>query len=305
MSTNTIPPTILELFQRFLLHDWMVILIGGVLVFFAFYFSIDKVIDFLSRKSLGQREEILRLMDAMFIPTDREKVTRLMLLVSFGSGTLVFLALWPNLLAGAIIGSVVTVIGWSIPKVIVTSMWNKRCGRFVDQMVDGMTLMANGIKAGLSPQQSMERVVENLPNPISQEFARVLQQMRLGSSLEQALNELGTRIPRPDVQMFVTSVNILQETGGNMGETFQTIVYVIRERQKVEKKIEAMTAQGITQGIIITLVPFLLLIIFMVMDPNYVKPLFTTFFGVLALCTVLTLQVIGGLMIRKIVNIKV
>jgi tight adherence protein B len=151
----------------------------------------------------------------------------------------------------------------------------------------------------------MERVVENMKNPMSQEFALVLSQMRIGRSMQDALNDLGTRIPRPDVQMFVTAVNILQETGGNLAETFQTIVYTVRERQKVQKKIEALTAQGITQGVIITLVPFFLLGVFSLVDPKYVEPLFSTTLGLLALVAVLVLQVLGGLMIRKIVRIDV
>jgi tight adherence protein B len=79
----------------------------------------------------------------------------------------------------------------------------------------------------------------------------------------------------------------------------------VRERQKVEKKIQAMTAQGLMQGIIITLVPFVLLIVFLVIDPNYVQPLFTKPLGWVALFLMLGLQVIGGVMMKKIVTIKV
>jgi tight adherence protein B len=129
--------------------------------------------------------------------------------------------------------------------------------------------------------------------------------MRIGRGQSEALNELGMRIPRPDVQMFVTGVNILQETGGNMAETFQTITYTIRERQKIEKKIEAMTAQGVTQGIILTSVPFFLLILFWIVDPSYVEPLFTSVPGLLALGLMFLLQIVGGLAIRKIVKINV
>ncbi len=105
--------------------------------------------------------------------------------------------------------------------------------------------------------------------------------------------------------MFVTSVNILKETGGNMAETFQTITFTIRERQKIEKKIEALTAQGVMQGLIISCIPFILLVVFFVMDPAYIKPLFTTTPGIFALLIVLTLQIIGGLAIKKVVTIKV
>ena len=228
-----------------------------------------------------------------------------MLSSSFGLGALVFLALWPNLIPGLVAGSLITFGMWSVPKMVVEMMWNRRCNLFVDQMVDGMTMMANGVKAGLSVQQCMERIKDNLPNPISQEFGLVLSQIRVGRSLQESLTELAVRIPRQDVQMFVTAVNILQETGGNMAETFQTIVFVVRERQKVEKKIEALTAQGMAQGTIIIMVPFVLLIMFWAMDPNYISPLFTTTLGVIALLIMLVLQIIGGITMRKIIKIKV
>lgn len=291
--------------SNLLAQPLFVIPIVAGLVFLIVYLNVERVLSFLRRRSLGQREEVIRLLELMFVEVDERRVTQLMLLMSFGLGGLMFIALWPNIIPGFILGATITVAGWSIPKNVVLSLWNKRCNQFVTQMVDGMTIMANGVKAGLSVQQSMERVVENMPNPMSQEFALVLSQMRLGRSLEEALNDLGTRIPRPDVQMFVTSVNILQETGGNLADTFQTIVYTVRERQKVEKKIEALTAQGMMQGIIITLVPFFLIIMFLVIDPAYIMPMFTTVVGVIALLLTLTLQVIGGVMIRKIVKINV
>lgn len=286
-------------------HDWVVIPLVAVMAFIIAYLWSERIIDWLRRRSLGQREEVMRYLELMFVETDQRRVTLAMLTSSFGLGAIVFMIAWPNIMAGVAFGSVVTIGMWSIPKILVQMMWEKRCSAFVDQMVDGMTLMANGIKAGLSVQQCMERVQENMPNPISQEFGLVLSQMRIGRSMQEALNELGTRIPRPDVQMFVTAVNILQETGGNLAETFQTITYTVRERQKIEKKIEALTAQGLTQGVIITMVPFILLGVFFIVDPSYVEPLFTTALGLIALFIMLALQVIGGLMIRKIVKINV
>lgn len=236
---------------------------------------------------------------------NEKKITILILLMSFGVGALVFLALWPNVLMGFIFGASITVAGWQLPLLIVKLIYEKRCSTFVDQMVDGLTIMANGIKAGSNPQESMKRVVEIMGNPISQEFSQVLYQMQVGDSFESALNDLGQRIPRPDVQMFVTSINILKETGGNLAETFQTIVTVIRERQKVEKKIQALTAQGLMQGIIVTMIPFILMAVFMVIDPGFIKPMFNTTLGLVLLFMMLGLQIIGGIVIKKLVTIKV
>lgn len=291
--------------KSLLTNDWIMISVVSFCVFIAVYMWADRAMSYLQNKSLGSREEVLRLLDLMFVEVDNKKVTILMLLLSFGLGSVVFLAFLPNVIAGLIVGGMVTAAGWALPLALTRMMYERRCNRFVEQMVDGLTIMANGVKSGLSVTQSMERVVENLGNPISQEFSLVLSQIRLGRSVEEALVEMGERIPRPDVQMFVTSINILKETGGNLAETFATICTTIRERQKIEKKIQAMTAQGLMQGVILTLVPIALLLLFTLVNPGYIKPLFNTTFGLILLFLMFTLQIIGGVTIRKIVKIKV
>ncbi len=286
-------------------NEFLLIPLFAVAVFVVSYLNLDRILDFLHRKSLGSREEVLRLMDLMFVETDRNKVTLAMLLMSFGLGALFFLVAWPNILAGFFFGSLITMMGWSVPKLVITALWQNRCNTVVDQMVDGLTIMANGVKSGLSVTQSMERVVESMGGPLGQEFGLVLKKIRLGMTLEEALTEFAERVPQQDVQMFVTGVNILKETGGNLAETFQTIVTTIRERQKIHKKIKAMTQMATTQAIIIVMVPFVLLGIFAVADPAYVKPLFTSVLGWIALLLILFLQVIGGVFMKKIVTIKV
>jgi tight adherence protein B len=286
-------------------NDWLMIGLGSFCVFIAVYMWADQTMNFLHKKSLGSREEVLRLLDMMFVEVEAKKVTILMILLSFGLGAVAFLIFLPNVIASFIVGGMVTFAGWALPLALVKWMYERRCDRFVAQMVDGLTIMANGVKSGLSVTQSMERVVENLHNPISQEFSLVLSQIRLGRSVEEALVEMAVRIPRPDLQMFVTSINILKETGGNMAETFSTICTTIRERQKIENKIQAMTAQGLMQGIIITLVPIVLLILFTFVNPGYIKPFFSTTFGLILLFLMFALQIIGGITIRKIVKIKV
>ncbi len=275
------------------------------LAVFAAYKSSDIVISWLHEKTLGSRAYVLEKLEKMFVETSAKKVTWTMIAISFGPGFLVFFILLPNVIAGFIFGAIVTALGWQVPKLLVDNLYEKRCARFNDQMVDALTLLTNGVKSGLTVTQSMERVVENMGNPISQEFSLVLKQTQFGLSVEDALNEMGERVPLPDVQMFVTSVNILKETGGDMSETFGTISETIRDRQKVQKKIEALTAQGTMQGIIISLVPFGIFLVFWMIDPDYIRPMFTTTFGIIMLFIVLVLQVIGGLAIKKIVKIKV
>lgn len=291
--------------MRFLANEWVFIPLFSICIGLIVYKLADKIIDFLAKKSLGQRDEILRLFKLMSVTVDEKKLTWLMLSMSFGLGSLFFILFWPKVLIGFIFGGAVTMVGWNMPLIVVRNIYERRCTRFTDQMVDGLTIMANGVKSGTNAQQAMQRVVEIMQNPLAQEFQIVLNEMQFGNSFEDALLNLGNRIPRPDVQMFVTSINILKETGGNLAETFETIVSVIRERQKVEKKIEAMTAQGLMQGLIVTMVPFVLAGVFYMLDPNFITPMFTTTLGLFLCFVILCLQIIGGIMIKKIVTIKV
>lgn len=291
--------------MHFLFNEWIMIPVFGICIFVIVLLWAERAITWLHKRSLGQREEVIRLLRLMGNEVDQKKITIVILLMSFGVGALAFLLLWPNVLAGFIFGATLTVAGWQLPLFLVKYLYEKRCNVFTDQMVDGLTIMANGIKAGSNPQESMKRVVEIMGSPINQEFSQVLYQMQVGDSFESALNDLGNRIPRPDVQMFVTSINILKETGGNLAETFSTIVTVIRERQKVEKKIQALTAQGLMQGIIVTMIPFILMGVFMLVDPTFIKPMFSTTLGLVLLFVMLALQIIGGVVIKKLVTIKV
>jgi len=218
-------------------NDFIFIVLMGLCIFAASFFFSDQIINFLYEKSLGSRQYVLDKLELMFVETNPKKVTMTMLSLSFGLGFLVFIAVFPNIVSGLLLGGFVTIVGWQAPKYLVDYLFEKRCNKLVDQMVDGLTIMSNGIRAGLGITQSMERVVDNMPSPIKQEFGLVLSQIKLGLSVEEALSNLGNRIPVADVQMFVTAINILKETGGNLAETFTTMVEVLPERQKIHKKL--------------------------------------------------------------------
>jgi tight adherence protein B len=286
-------------------HEWLVFPLFGISTFFAVYMWADKIFIKIYSKGISKKSQVMMHMKLLGMDVDDKKVTRLLLLSSFGLGFLAFVIAWPNVSLGSFFGLSVTIAGFQLVPIIYKSLYEKRCNQFTDQMVDALTIMANGIKSGSNPQQSMSRVVEIMGNPVRSEFGQVMTQVQFGQSFEEALTDLGERIPRPDVQMFVTAINILKETGGNLAETFVTIVSTIRERQKLEKKISAMTAQGVMQGIIVTCIPFVLMGVFMFIDPTYMKPMFNTTLGLILLAAMLGMQIIGGVVIKKIVTIKV
>lgn len=285
---------------------WVALPLTGLCISTIIYLWFDRVFDRVSGSAGHNREEILRVLDLMHVTTiSSRQVTWMLYLCSFGLGFVFFLLFWPRATLGLIVGGAIAIVMWQVPLMVIKSQWEKRNSLLVRQMVDGLTIMANGVKAGLSVTQSMERVVENMPNPISQELRLVLSEIRVGRSVEEALMAFGDRVPKPDVQMFVTAINILKETGGNMAETFTTIVLTIRERQKVEGKIEAMTAQGIMQGFIVSMVPIGLIGLFYFIDPGYIMPMFTSTLGIVMLLIMFGLIIIGGITIRKVVTIKV
>lgn len=269
------------------------------------YLNMQKILEYLHKFSLGNREEILKMINLMFIPIDKKQLTTFMVIGSFGIGGLVFFLLWPNITLGLFAGGVTTLLGWKVPKILFQNIMEKRNIQVTNQMLDGGVIMGNGIKAGLSVPQSMDRVIKNIPGPLAQEFTLILNKNRLGMPLEQSLEEFSQRVPTPDIQMFTSSINILKETGGNLGVTFDTIVETIRDRQKIEKKIQALTAQGLVQGRILTAIPFVLMAIIGGVNPNFIKPLFVTPIGWGFLVLIVILVAIGATMIKKIVNIKV
>ncbi len=288
----------------------MLMKVGGVLlfglsIFIASYIYSTRFLDWLRFQSLGTRDYIVERLGMMFIDIPPQRILLGLFSLSFGLGAVIFLAFLPNLFPGIPLAIVGTVIGWKIPKPIVNSMYNKRVTKFVMQMVDALSLMSNGMKSGLSVVQSLGLVTQEMPNPIQQEFTLVLSENRVGVSLEDAFLNLSKRIKSDDVEMFVTSINILKETGGNLAETFDTIVSTIRERIKVENKISALTAQGFYQGVFVMAIPPILAVVFFQTDPDFMRPLVTTPVGWIIVMGIFLLEAVGFFVIMQIVKIDV
>jgi tight adherence protein B len=284
--------------------------LGYILIFICLvlgtYSYSERFLDWLRFQSIGTRDYIVDRLKLMSI--DRfspERILAFQAVLSLGPAVFLFLIIYPEWPVGLIAGSLVGLLGWKAPKPIVDFLYDRRVDEFVLQMVDGLNLMSNGLKSGMSIPQSMDLVVKEMPNPMRQEFSMVLSQVQMGASLEDAFNDLAKRVQSDDVEMFVTSINILKETGGNLAETFDTITTTIRERVKLEKKIQAMTAMGYYQGMLLMAIPPLLGIVFYTTDPEFMKPLFTTGMGWAILLGIVALEVAGFFVISKVIKIDV
>ena len=277
----------------------------GISIFILAYQYSKKFLDWLRFQSLGTRDYIVERLGMMFIEIPPQKILLWLFSGSFGLGTIVFLAFLPNLFPGIPFAIAVAIAGWKAPKPVVDWMYKRRVEKFVLQMVDALSLMSNGLKSGLSVVQSLGLVAQEMPNPIQQEFNLVLSENKLGVPLEEAFQNLGKRIKTEDVEMFVTSINILKETGGNLAETFDTIVSTIRDRIKVENKIAALTAQGFYQGMFVMMIIPILAVALYVSDPDFMRPLFTTPMGWVIIMVILVLELVAFVVIKKVIKIDV
>ena len=147
-------------------------------------------------------------------------------------------------------------------------------------------------------------VVDEMPNPISAEFNLVLQQNRIGVPIEECFDNLAARVKTQDNDMFVSSINILRETGGNLAETFDTIVGVIRERVRLKQKVETLVAQGLFQGYTIAAMPFVIGGIFASSDPDGMSKMLTHPLGIFMLVLAIGMDALGLFVIMKIVKVK-
>lgn len=284
-----------------------IVAIIGIMIFFATFKYSQNIFQWIEDQTFGTREYILQKCELLFIEVEPQKITYLLLFISVGMGALTFLffAFFGQWIIGGILAFLLAFVGFKVPKPFMNHLVERRIKSYSNQMVDGMTLLANGIRAGLSVPQAIGMVVDEMPSPISQEFNVILQQNKIGVPLEECFENLVKRIPTEDNEMFVSSMNILRETGGNLAEVFDTIVDVIRERIRLQQKIDTYTAQGMFQGATIFAMPFAIMAIYTVMDPASVKPMFTTPVGIVALIGVLILDLLGGFLILKIVKIKI
>ncbi len=242
--------------------------------------------------------------DSMFQDVTIERAQRWISYTVAGAFLLGLLA-GGGVMGRLILGAGFGAFGYFLPRAFVMYLRYKRLSTVDDQLVDALLLMSNGLKAGLSLQQSMELVVREMKPPMSDEMGRVVKETHLGMLTDDALRHLRQRVPLEDIRLVVDSILTLRETGGNLSETFAVISKTIVERKKVQGKIKALTAQGMAQGVLICAMPPGMMLLFSIMDENYMHPMFNTPIGWAMLSVVFLLDAVGLFMMFKLVQVDV
>jgi tight adherence protein B len=228
----------------------------------------------------------------------------LMIILAVGLGTIAWLIGRQNPISALIgIG-----FGLFLPRIYVNRQKDKRLDRFNGQLPDMLNLTVNGLRAGYSTMQALEAVSREMPPPISDEFRRIVQEMQLGLSMEDALDNLHRRIPSDDLDLIITAINVQREVGGNLAEILDVISYTIRERIRIKGEIKVLVAQVVYSGRFLALLPFGLAILLWFINPDYMMTLFepqNRLCGIIMLGTAAIMVGLGYFAMMKVADIEV
>jgi tight adherence protein B len=216
--------------------------------------------------------------------------------LGFFTGTLM-----GSLLYGAGIGTFLALLP------IMYLRWKKRrkTNKFETQMPDAMELLARSLRAGHTLQSTLELVSNEIPAPLGAEMRITYEEQRLGLSMAQALRRMGERVASRDLRYFVTAVLIQIETGGNLAEILENIGLIIRDRLKLKSKVKGLTAEGRFSAIILGLLPVITFMALFFLNRPYVMTLVTDPMGIKIFMAAIGSILLGALVMKKLVAIKV
>jgi len=223
-------------------------------------------------------------------------------LVCFGAG---LAAGWLLLPVAHVFAVGTGLIAGAGPFVMVWFKRKSRLHKFEELFPDTLEFISRSMRAGHAFSVSLEMIHREFPEPISSEFRRTFEEHNLGLPIEVALEKLGQRVPSLDVHFFVSAVLLQKRTGGNLAEILDKLAYVIRERFKLRGRIRAVSAHGRMTATALSCIPIAVAILMFYTNPDYVKFFFTDDVGNIMLGSAVALQLIGYLIMKKIVNIEV
>ncbi len=218
---------------------------------------------------------------------------------------IVLCALVGYVLAMNIIAAIVGgALGFAIPQLVVRHLERKRYERLERQLIDAITTLASGVRAGLTLVQSMELLVMNMTGPVKQEFGQLLREYQMGLDLNQSMRNTAGRIGSPHYRLLFTAIEMHRQRGGDTGESLDRINESIRELQRLEGKLDSLTAQGRYQAWFMAAMPVVLIFMLYLINPEGVTMLFVEPLGRVFLMFATLLITFSVLWIRRIMNVE-
>ena len=202
------------------------------------------------------------------------------------------------LLAGAVLGA-------AVPMLTLRYLRRHRMAKLEDQLVDAVQALSSGVRAGLNMVQAFELVAQNLPAPVSQEFAHLLREYEYGVPIESAMGNAAARLDLANYRLLFSALQTHRQRGGDLGVTLDRIAESIREIQRLEKRVETLTAQGRAAARWMACITPIILVILYFIDPLGVTMLFTDDVGRMMLAAIVVMNVVGFVWIKRIVTIDI
>lgn len=166
-------------------------------------------------------------------------------------------------------------LGLALPNMLVSRLIKKRVAKFTARFPDAIDLLVRGLKSGLPVTETFNIVSQELPGPVGEEFKGVVERIRIGKTMEQALQESADMLGTPEFQFFCITIAIQRETGGNLAETLQNLSEVLRKRAQMKLKIKAMSSEAKASAYIVGALPFFVFGIVWTMNPGYLNGFFS------------------------------
>ena len=211
----------------------------------------------------------------------------------------------PSRPVAMVIGIALGVVGSLAPAFFVRFRSRKRLSKLESQLEESLTLTANSLKAGFGLLQSLEMAAQQLKHPIATELRRTLHDINVGSSTEDALLALSERASSYDLDIVITAILIQRSVGGNLAEILDTVAHTMRERARIRGHVKAVTSQQRLTGYILGIMPIAVMGLLFLVASEYMTPLFTTLAGQVMLVGAGIMELIGTLLIRRILTIEV
>lgn len=196
-------------------------------------------------------------------------------------------------------------LGLGVPHVAVGVLINRRINQFVALFPDAIDLMVRSLRSGLPITEALAITGKEIPDPVGLEFRTVADKIKIGLTMDHALNDTARRIPTPEFQFFVITLAIQRETGGNLAETLSNLSDVLRKRQQMKLKIKAMSSEAKASAYIVGALPFMVFGLIWMVNGDYLKGFFTDPRLMIAGSGGLMWMSIGGFIMYKMVNFKV
>jgi len=264
-----------------------------------------------AQTAVGMMEQVLKSRNAeprLALRLDQAGIARspaewALLGVCLSAGlTAVFTVLFGTVVLGVLLG---VLVGWLTMRVTLSVKISKRCAAFDEQLPNVLQLVAGSLATGFSLAQALDGIVRENSQPASGEFGRALAETRLGVELDVALDGVADRLQSADLRWVIMAIRIQRETGGNLAEVLRNTVATMRERAFLRRQVRTLSAEGRLSAYILLALPLVVGGWLFYSNPTYMRPLYTTFFGVSMLVTAGVLFVGGAFWMRNLINIKV